>query len=59
MKLCDFCQEVEVEDDVSYCGSCAANIIKIGMLQQSLQAKPEEAKRALEDIKEEWKDGEL
>ena len=56
MKLCDFCQKVEVEDDVSYCGSCAARIIKIGILQQSLQVKPEEAKKALEDIKEEWKD---
>ena len=56
MKLCDFCQKVEVEDGVSYCVSCAARIIIIGMLQQSLQVKPEEAKIALEDIKEEWKD---
>lgn len=47
MKLCDFCQKVEVEDDVSYCGSCAARIIKIGILQQSLQVKPEEAKKHL------------
>ena len=56
MKLCDYCQKVEVEDGVSYCSSCAAYIIKIGMLQQSLQAKPEEAKQTLEDIKEECKD---
>lgn len=56
MKLCDLCQKVEVEDDVSYCGSCSARIIKMGMLLQSLKVKPEEAGKAFEDIKEEQKD---
>ena len=42
MKLCDFCQKVEIEDNVSYCGSCSARIIKMGMLLQSLKVKPEE-----------------
>ena len=56
MKLCDFCQKVEIEDNVSYCNSCAARIIKMGMLLQSLKVKPEEAEKAFEDIKEEQKD---
>ena len=56
MKLCDLCQKVEIEDNVSYCGSCAARIIKIGILLQSLKVKPEEAEKAFEDIKEEQKD---
>ena len=56
MKLCDFWQEVEIEDNVSYCGSCAARIIKMGMLLQSLKVKPEEAEKAFEDMKEERKD---
>ena len=56
MKLCDFCKKVEIEDNVSYCGSCSARIIKMGMLLQSLKAKPEETEKAFEDIKEERKD---
>ena len=56
MKLCDFCKKVEIEDNVSYCGSCSARIIKMGMLLQSLKVKPEEAEKAFEDIKEEHKD---
>lgn len=56
MKLCDFCKKVEIEDNVSYCGSCSARIIKMGMLLQSLKVKPEEAEKAFEDIKEEQKD---
>ena len=51
MKLCDFCQKVEIEDNVPYCGSCSARIIKMGMLLQSLKVKPEEAEKAFEDIK--------
>ena len=53
MKLCDFCQKVEIEDNVSYCGSCSARIIKMGILLQSLKVKPEEAEKAFEDIKKE------
>ena len=56
MKLWDFCKKVEIEDNISYCGSCSARIIKMGMLLQSLKVKPEEAEKAFEDMKEERKD---